>query len=164
MKKYLALAMVFSMLVLPAVSAANYFGINVNELQLFEKDSSWNIVPDGAYGLVKFTAVRTPWRIVQERVQVSVHDLEPKTMYQLIYYGDETHNDVYPYATCIGNPRMTSTQGYFKSGSAVFPHLSMWDDSIAQKFWVVPSSDVDCDAGVLTAWNPSEYLFEEHTI
>ena len=40
----------------------------------------------------------------------------------------------------------------------------MLDDGIAQKFWVVKSSDVDCDAGVMTAWNPTEYLFETATI
>lgn len=40
----------------------------------------------------------------------------------------------------------------------------MANDDIAQKFWVVLASDVDCDQGKMIAWNPTEYLFEEHTI
>ncbi len=283
MKKYLTLAIILSMLV-PAVSAT-YWTNTIDELQIVEKDpSDWGVVENGAHGLVKFsTSTRS------QSARFLVWGLEPKTKYQLIYYGlkkqmtsleeyqneitgemgyscslisttgeltlgcskgrswinikdrwsepfgtlgcseiinyfkgeltqreidemffeyrgreilqsesiivlcdkndytimlqapeidlgnyslldnyldifDMSYNDEWPYATCIGKARKTSTKGYFKSGSARFEHLDMWTDDVAQKFWVVLASDVDCEEGRMIAWNPTEYLFEYNTI
>ena len=164
MRKYIALAMVFSILILPMVSATTYWMNAVDELNLAEKDSSWNIIEGGASGIIKFTTITRFGRLIQQRAQVKVYGLEPKTKYQLIYYGNEENNDVWPYATCIGKPRMTSTRGYFSSGSSQVNHLQMRDDGVAQKFWVVSASDVDCGQEKMIAWNPSEYLFETNTI
>lgn len=151
--------------IFPVVSATSYFGNTVGTLNLQEKNpSDWSVVENGAHGIIKLTTVSTPWKIVQQRASVMVYDLIPKTEYQLIYYGNNEFNDVWPYATCIGVPRRTSTQGFFSSGSSVVNHLDMANDDIAQKFWVVLASDVDCDQGKMIAWNPTEYLFEEHTI
>lgn len=151
--------------VFPMVSASALFGQSTDTLNLYEKNpSDWSIVNNGATGVVEFSTVGTPWRILQERVRVTVHGLEPKTEYQLIYYGNDQVNDVWPYVTCIGKPRRTSTQGYFKSGSTKFNHLEMQNDGLAQKLWVVLADDVDCNAGKMIDWNPTEYLFEEHTI
>ena len=172
MKKILSLAIILTMFAFPIVSALtfsdlknnlNFGNIVTDNLELVKKDSNWEVV-EGPEGNVIFSVVATPWRIVQERVRVSVWGLEPKTSYQLIYYGDETHNDVWPFVTCIGKPRTTSTQGHFKSGSYKFDYLSMTEDSINQKFWVVKSSDVDCEQGKMIAWNPTSYLFETRTI
>lgn len=165
MKKQIAFLLILSVFALPMVSAGNLFGHQVSELQLHEKNpADWSIVEDGAYGIVEFSVVNTPWKILQERMKVEVHGLEPKTSYQLIYYGDETHNDVWNYATCIGEPKTTSTQGYFKSGSTRYNFIDMMNDDIPQKFWVVLSSDVDCEQGKMTKWRPTEYLFEHNTI
>ena len=167
----LAVLSMIMLSVIPAVSAASLWGnFVVDTLELQEKNpTTWNPVVDGAYGVIKFTAVTTPWniypvKVVQERMSVQVYDLKPKTMYQLIYYGNSNNNNVWPYATCIGVPRMTSTQGFFNSGSATFNNLDMFGDNKAQKFWVVLASDVDCEQGKMIAWNPTEYLFEANTI
>jgi hypothetical protein len=166
MKKYLTLAIVLSMLVFPIVSAQIYFGnIVIDELQVVEKyPNNWTIVPNGSYGIIQFNAVYTPWGIAQERVRASVWDLEPKTYYQLIYYGDNLHNDVWPYATCIGEPRKTSSQGYFKGNSEQFNFINILGDTTPQKFWVVLSKDVDCELGRMISWEPKSYLFETRTI
>jgi len=164
MKKYIPMLMVLSMFILPMVSAGSYWMDVTDTLELVEKDSSWNMVEEGARGIVTFSVItRFNW-IIQQRVRVSVWGLEPKTKYQLIYYGDETHNDEWPYATCIGRPRRTNTKGYFRGGSTRYDHLWMKGDGIPQKLWVVPSSDVDCKNGIMTGWNPSEYLFETNTV
>ena len=98
-------------------------------------------------------------KISYQRVRATAQGLEPKTEYTLIYYGDKTHNDVYPYVTCIKTHK-TSTQGYFKMNSMKFDWMPFIDDGINQKFWIVKTADLDCENGVLTAFNPSEYLFE----
>lgn len=141
---------------------ANNDGIYTKEDIQFIGDNYQNC--RAGTGLIKLTTVRTPWRIAQERMDVEVHNLKPSTDYQLIYYGNTLVNDVWPYATCIGVPRKTSSQGFFNSGSAEFKHLQMVNDGIAQKFWVVLADDVDCTSGKMTAWNPTEYLFEANTI
>ena len=165
MKKYIVMCLALSLFILPMVSAGSYWMNTVDELSIVEKNpSDWSVVENGANGIVKFTVLSRRGRIIRERIRVTVYGLEPKTKYQLIYYGDETHNDVFPYATCIGKPRKTSTKGYFKSGSAKFSYLNMLDDGIAQKFWVVLASDVSCSEGKMIAWNPESYLFEENTI
>lgn len=161
MKKIILAMMVISLF--PMASALALFGHTVDTLNLFEKNPSWEIV-DGASGVIKFSTVNSFFGIVQERASVTVYGLEPKTSYQLIYYGNEDHNDVWPYATCVGRPMTTNTNGYFKSGSGKINHVEMANDDVAQKFWVVLADDVDCENGVMTAWNPTEYLFEEHTI
>lgn len=163
--KYLTILMI-AMFALPAVSAATFFGNNViDKLSIVQKNpTDWSTIENGAYGIVQFNTVTTPWGLAQERIKVSVWNLEPKTSYQLIYYGNDEVNDVWPYATCIGNSRMTNTQGYFSSGSTAFKHLSMRSDSINQKFWIILSSDVNCTAGKMIAWNPDSYLFETRTV
>ena len=73
----------------------------VEHLYLVEKNpSDWVIVPNGAWGKMTFDA---------ESFVFNGHDLEADTGYTLIYYGDETHNDVWPYATCLASG--TSNKG-----------------------------------------------------
>ena len=93
---------------------------------------------------------------VYQQAKAKVYGLPPKTEYQLIYYGDAEHNDEWPYATCIGESRKTSTKGYVKSLGGKFIPSGAGN----QKLWVVPASDVDCELGIMTAWNPSNILFE----
>jgi len=164
MKKYLTMLLVCSMFLFPMVSASSWVN-TYGELSLTEKNpNDWSVVENGANGLVEFSLISRFGTIVQERVKVSVWGLEPKTDYQLIYYGDSEHNDVWNYATCIGKERKTSTNGYFKGNSVSLPYLEMMNDEVAQKLWVVKSSDVDCLEGKMIAWQPTEYLFESNTI
>jgi len=150
---------------MPIVFAGTSYSNVLVNVPLVEKNpSDWSEVTDGAYGVVTLTEVTAHGKTVQQRARVSVWNLEPKTEYQLIYYGDEENNDVWPYATCIGKARKTSTQGYFKSGSYKFDFMDFLVDATPQKLWVVLASDVDCEAGMMTAWNPAEYLFEHNTI
>jgi len=140
--------------------SASYFSNDVDTLNLVQKDSSWNEVENGARAVVTLSVVKNWKKVVQQRARVTAFGLKPKTKYQLVYYGDETHNDEWNYVTCLGKERKTSTQGYFKGGSFEFNHLDMSQDDIAQKIWLVPSSDVDCNTGKLLVWKPSDILFE----
>jgi hypothetical protein len=92
--------------------------------------------------------------------------LERFQQYTVIYYGDEANNDVWPYATCIHSFRTSFAGNYI--GSAVRPGTELFydflHDSVAQKLWIVKSSDVDCNAGKMTAWNPDSYLFEQEAL
>lgn len=96
--------------------------------------------------------------------------LEPLTHYTLIYYGDAAHNDVWNYATCIPTKFTnsfsvkTSTLGQLSANTFAFDYSSFIGDEVAQKFWLVPSSDVDCIAGKMTSWNPTRILFEHETV
>lgn len=158
-----AISILVCLLLLPVAFAAGMTKVE-NIVNVVEKDVNWDVVEDGAHGVVKFSSITKMGKVVNEKVRVSVWGLEPKTMYQLIYYGNEQYNDVWPYATCLGKAKKTSTQGYFKGSSTNYNSLALYEDTIPQKFWVVLASDVDCDEGVMTAWNPSEYLFEWDTI
>jgi len=143
--------------------------------KLVEKDpTDWSIVKGGAYGTFggyQSTAVtwENGWKEYYNADYLyfmSGWNVLPKyTDYTVIYYGDAEHNDVWPYATCImsGN---SGSYGYLKLNGAAdaFEWSDLMNDGIDQKFWLVLSSDVDCDQGKMTAWNPTEYLFEVATI
>ena len=119
-------------------------------------------------GVIKFKETTRRGQVVDQRVTAHVWNLNPKTKYQLIYYGfeDETssYNDEWPHATCIGKSRRTSTKGHSYNFGGRLGHSEMLNDGVDQKFWVVLADDVDCKANEMTAWNPSEYLFEIDTV
>jgi len=124
------------------------------ELILVEKDSVWNIVPGGAKGKLK--------QIVGSYWVFNAMRLDPRTGYTLIYYGDDTHNDVWPYATCIDSKTSNIYGKVHMEG--LFGLEGFFNDGINQKIWLVTSSDVDCAAGKMIDWNPADYLFEHNTI
>lgn len=178
---------IFSMFMLPGVFAAT------EKLGLVQKDpSDWSTV-DGAtadlklsskiglvraepllgqvtydyekYGdkaklhpIVKKIFFNKKIKKVINEVSVRLKDAEPYTQYTLIYYGNEENNDVWPFATCIASDKTN------RKGSASFEGEFDWTKKEGQKFWVVKSSDVDCNNGKMIAWNPTEYLFETRTI
>lgn len=171
MRKYLFLAVIAMLLFVPMVSATKYFGSTFTNVKLYEKNpTDWSIVEDGAKGNIQMNLLTSPWniepvKIYRQSVRVSATGLAPTTNYQLIYYGDSEHNDVWPYATCIGKTSKTSTSGRLMASSAEIPFLRMlFCDDIDQKLWLVLASDVDCTEGKMIAWNPTEYLFEGSTI
>lgn len=154
-------------LMLTTVSAAATMQVDSNTLNIVKKNpTDWSINP-GAIGQITFTYQKQAglWnpKIVSQTARATVYGLEPRTSYTLIYYGNSLVNDVWPYVTCITSGK-TSSQGYSRMMSGKINYLDFLDDGIAQKFWVVKSSDVDCATGQMIAWNPSEYLFETATL
>lgn len=136
-------------------SYKNYNFGNAVVISLVEKDPvTWEVIP-GASGTLM---VVRQWNY--NNFGFSGRGLDRFKDYTLIYYGDATHNDVWPYATCLGS----ANSGYFGRVMINGRFPNMLNDGIDQKIWLVPSSDVDCSAGELTAWNPTEYLFEYNTI
>jgi hypothetical protein len=77
------------------------------------------------------------------------------------------------YVTCIASGKSSSTnvkeagkwvkKGHLKM-SGNFNWTQMRDNGKAEKFWIVPSTDVDCANNKFLAWNPDNYLFETKTI
>lgn len=149
------------------------------KLNLVEKNPiDWSVVTNGASGYIGgyeyYKAVWEPyyiWGYMTNRVTYvnqgyvygSFQGLEPNTDYTLVYYGSESNNDVWPYSTCIKQIKSTFY------GSAYLPSTEfnfgpMLTDNINQKIWLVKSSDVNCTKQEMTAWNPTEYLFEMKTI
>ena len=128
--------------------------INSFRMILVEKASDWSVIEDGAYGLLQGK--------LGKYLMFDGHGLKSTASYQLIYYGDETHNNVWPYATCLTEIK-TSMAG--TTGNIVIEWY--YGRAVAgggHKIWLVLSSDVDCTAKQMIAWQPAEYLFEWDTI
>jgi len=184
--KKIIIMLIFMVLILPTILAAQ------ERLTLVQKDpATWDPVEgataklrvDSRFGLVNVDDMNCKKNINEEgitnlkcnkivfnkkiRKQINkviafLKDAEPQTSYTLVYYGNSEENDVWPYATCL-ETKTTDRKGIasFKSDFDVQNFLK---DEVLQKFWIVKTSDIDCTAGVMTAWNPTEYLFEERTI
>lgn len=127
----------------------------IMNLKLVEKDpSDWSVIHGGAYGYMDAThnTVVNFWGF----------GLDPRTRYTLIYYGYGGHNDEWPWATCIASGRTFGNR--IALSNTYFPYTQYLDNGINEKFWLVKSSDIDCGSHTMTAWNPTEYLFEHNTI
>jgi len=134
---------------------------NVAHLYLYEKDSGWNIVEDGAWGKMKYNLAGPTFDFV-----FNGHELEPNTDYSLIYYADGWPGD-HPGALIASG---TSNKGgnIHLAGS---PDLGMdLPDSAdanypdGAKIWLVLSDDYDGTNTKMTVWNPTDYLFENNLI
>jgi len=154
----IVLAIVVCLVVTP-VFAAGKSGqagkSNIGLLYLYEKNpSDWTIVDGGSWGKMKYNLSGPTFDCV-----FNGHGLQPSGSYTLIYYGDATNNDVWPYATCIASGTADDEGDIHLAGSFDFGYgLS------AAKIWLVLSSDVNCDGGVMTGWHPASYLFEHNLI
>lgn len=120
-----------------------------NTLYLYEKDTSWNIVWDGAWGKMSFKLDGTTLDFV-----FNGHGLEPNTAYTLISY-----NDPWP-----GNPVCLAGGTSNNGGNINLAGCVDVGKSEGIKIWLVLTSDVNCDIPAMTAWNPTEYLFEHNLI
>lgn len=128
---------------------------NVAHLYLVEKDpNDWTIVVDGACGKMKYNLEGSEFEYV-----FNGHNLKPDTKYTLIYYGDDTHNDEWPYATCIDSGTSDLDGDLHLKGSFDFKY-----DLEDAKIWLVLSEDVDDGSGQMIDWDPEEYLFEYDVI
>lgn len=164
----LGLIMLFSVLLVNSVLAANSY------VSLTKKNpSTWAEIKGQGSG--KITFYRGIYKesgetnlflvamhfstVVRDTVSVTATKLNPNTAYTLIYYGFESHNDEWPYATCIYSGTANKVGTFM--GTAKFDWRQFLDDGKNQKFWIVPSTDVNCNTHALITWNPSQWLFEK---
>jgi len=130
---------------------------NVAHLYLYEKDTDWNIVEDGAWGKMKYNLEGPEFDFV-----FNGHELEPNTEYTLIYYAD-------PWPGTGGCDIASGTSnggGNIHLADSVdigtIPVDADYNDEA--KIWLVLAGDYDVDADEMSGWNPTEYLFENNLI
>ena len=161
---------------------------NVAHLYLYEKDpSDWSIVEDGAWGKMKYNLEGPEFDFV-----FNGHELEPNRDYSLIYYADYNRTSS-PKLWGGDNPGALIANGTSNEGGNIhladsielnmdLPCSPDWninpypdycdynngfddyDHCCGAKIWLVPSDDYDADATKVTAWNPTECLFESDLI
>lgn len=134
-------ALLVSLVAIPIAMAKKDTPANdkTNTLYLYEKDANWDIVWDGAWGQMSLNP--------SGKVTFNGHGLTADTDYTLVIGG-------WPSVTVIGSGTANKGGNVNISGSV---ELASGD-----KVWLVLSDDITGDA--LTAWNPSEYLFEHNLI
>jgi len=158
MKRMLGLLVVFVLLMASLGMACNQAESEesrtkqgVDWVWLYEKDPvTWDIVEDGAWGKLILA------RGKDDMVIFSGHNLDSNVEYTLIRYTEptgiwiETHEALCLDSGVSGDDGNINLHGDFLDGGA--------------KVWLVLSSDVDCETSKMTAWNPTEYLFENNLI
>ena len=138
----------------PSAPAGNS---NEAHLYLYEKDpSDWSIVDGGAWGKMVYNLSGPTFDFV-----FNGKGLNAGVDYSLIYYKDPWPGTP---ATCLASGVANGGGNVHLAGSVELNH-DLKDSGVASdgtdgaKIWLVQSSDVNCGTG-LTAWNPTEYLFE----
>lgn len=130
-------------------------------LYLVEKDPTnpdWPIVSNGAWGKLTFKDT------ADGKFVFNGHKLEKKTAYTLIYYPDPWPGNG---LMCIGTGTTNNGGNVGIRGTFDFDTIPIEaDTNEGAKIWLVLTSDVDCTTGSskMTAWNPTEYLFEYQLI
>ncbi|MFH2020274.1 MAG: hypothetical protein ABIJ34_02605 [archaeon] len=153
----LALSSVIAWSYTPSTVVATPQLVSVSVGLVAKDPATWNPVSGGSGTIYGENIPGTPGYYA-----ILIFKLEKSTNYTLIYYGDNTHNDVWPYATCLKS-FTSSSYGYIID--KVKLDLAKYKvDPAANKIWLIRSSDVDCTAGQMISWNPTNYLFERKTI
>lgn len=159
--KKIILSLILSVFLISSVLALDtYKNYNIKVVQ--KNPSNWSTVENGMSGNVILSHGVINQK-VQFRAKAILIGLEPFTGYTLIYYGNKTTNDVWPAATCITSG-MTNKHGNVRLQEGLIDYSKFVNNWKNEKFWIIKSSDVNCTLGRMTAWNPSEYLFETETI
>ncbi len=142
-------------------SAAGKSGLagksQTGHLYLNEKNpSDWSILSGGAWGKMTYKI---------DGYVFNGHKLNPSEKYTLINYarvGTEWPASIKCLETVMSNENgdvhMMGDWNITEFGHDTTPGT---ENQTGYKFWLVPSSDVNCITGKLPSWNPSEYLFEE---
>jgi hypothetical protein len=139
-----------------------------DKLILVEKNpSTWEVVEGGASGTLCFDIVDDEFTF-----KFSACGLEPYTEYSLIYYADKYNRFVNWGGDNPGAHIMTGSTGegdcISLSGTVELgmdlPHPDDFNYGQGAKIWLVLADDYDPDAKKLTAWHPTEYLFETNLI
>ena len=152
MKKLLTILVAWAvvcLLVIPMVSVAAPAGKdtpandNPNNLYLYEKDGSWDIVWDGAWGKLNLKGNGGAF---------NGHGLEPCTAYELVKYVD-------PWP---GTGSVSLGTGTSDADGDVHINADLSALVSGDKVWLV--LDADFDSGHMVAWNPAGYLLEHNLI
>ncbi len=159
MKKYLVFALAALLIVALATGAlAGKTGpagkSNTAHLYLYEKDAVWNIVPDGAWGKMKYNISGSTFDFV-----FNGHGLTPGENYTLIYYPDPWPGTG---LICLGSGTAKGRGNVHIAESVNTGDLPIAGDTNAPgaKIWLIRDDDLDCDTGAWSAWNADQYLFE----
>lgn len=135
---------------------------NVAFLYLYEKDpANWSIVPDGAWGKLKFNLAGPTFDYV-----FNGHKLMAGTDYSLIYYADPWPGN-HPGALIASGAADAGGNIHLASSVDLDTNLPNAADAnypTGAKIWLVLSSDYDATTHGMTAWNPTKYLFEHNLI
>jgi len=129
-------------------------------LWLVEKDASWNPVPGGASGELTYKAEGPTFF----DYTFDGTGLEPNTSYTLIYYPDPWPGTG---LIILGSDNTDGNGEIILGGSVNTGSLPKEDDAnypTGAKIWLVLSSDVNTTTNQMTAWHPTEYLFESNLI
>ncbi len=122
---------------------------NTQNLYLYKKDTSWNIVWDGAWAKYNF-------KLSDQTISgvFNGHGLVPGTDYTLVEYNG------WPSVTVIGTDVADAGGNVHIAGTANVG--SGGESEGVYKIWLVLSSDVS--GGSLIGWHPGAYLFEHNLI
>ena len=132
---------------------------NTGHLYLYEKDTSWTIVPGGAWGKMKYNLSGPELCVV-----FNGHGLNPGVEYTLIYYPDP-----WPGNGLISLGSATANKGgnvHIKGCTNTGDLPASYDTAPlgGAKIWLVLSTDVDYLNKKMKGWNPTDYLFENDVI
>ena len=128
---------------------------DVSHLYLYEKDANWDIVPDGAWGKMMFK---------DDKFVFNGHGLDAGVEYTLIYYPDPWPGTA---VQCLNSESVIANNGgnVHIAGDFDFALIPTDKDENKDgaKIWLVLTDDVNCGTK-MTAWTPTEYLFENNLI
>ncbi len=116
-----------------------------NQLYLYEKDASWDLVEDGAWGKLSY----------DDYFVFNGHGLEPGVEYTLINYAEP-----YPGSESKVLGTAVANNGGNVHIMGEMPELVNSNEKGA-KIWLVKTTDFD---GQFYDWNPDDYLFENKLI
>lgn len=166
---------VVSLLVVPVFAAGKNGPAgksNIGHVSLYEKnaDTDWTIVEDGAWGKYNY-------KLSGEGEETGIsgvfngHGLVAGEDYSLIYYPEVAPNP-WPaggYEVVVIGDGTANENGdvHIKGAAAIGspdeqPTVGDYVGETGDKVWLVLSSDIT--DGVMTGWNPAEYLFEQALI
>ena len=176
MKKVILIALSLAVLVtliVPAVAMAKgpdgqSGKSNAGHVYLYEKDTDWAIVDGGAMGKFNYRLSGTG----EDTMVAGVFNgkgLDAGVEYALIYYPEPANwsgggADV----VCLGVGTANKAGNVHIAGKGTIgapdeqPNADSPSDG--DKIWLVLADDLNDDASMLEAWNPSEYLFENDLI
>jgi len=170
------LALMLVSLIAVPVFAAPAGNSNTGHLYLYEKDTSWTVVPGGAWGKFNYKLSVAGVDGVNTTVSgvFNGHGLDAAVGYSLIYY-PETVVDPWtapPVVQLIGSDTANKGGNVHIAGTAIIggpdtqPTVGDYIGQTGDKIWLVLSSDLDTTGDVTTmiGWTPAEYLFEDNLI
>ncbi|MCP4676724.1 MAG: hypothetical protein GY854_14670 [Deltaproteobacteria bacterium] len=114
--------------------------------------NDWSYILDGSWGELTYNKAGD-----ETTFAFKGQGLTPNTEYTLIYYPDPAPGDG---LICIGSAKADAT-GEVNLGGVVTGTLPRsYDENNGAKFWLAPSSDLDCAAQKFIDVNYDKYLFE----